>query len=74
LVAPTRHRPLVAEAAFPGFLVLAIGLSLALAGDLGWRPTLLLGVATAGAVFGAGLAILTRYLGMTSPEVWLTDE
>jgi len=68
-IAPVRRRPLVAATAFPAILALTIGASLAVTGDLGWTPTLLLGTAVAGSVFGAGLALLTRYLGNAAPEL-----
>jgi hypothetical protein len=67
-VVPRRFQSTVAATAFPVALVLAIAASLAVTSGIGWTPTLLIGNALAVAVFGCGIAVLTRYLGGSPAE------
>ena len=67
-VVPRRFQSTVAATALPVALVLAIAASLAVTSGIGWTPTLLIGNALAVAVFGCGIAVLTRYLGGSPAE------
>jgi hypothetical protein len=53
---PTRRRAQAAAAALPALSILGIGITLGIAQSLAWSLTLLLGLATAAALIGWGLA------------------
>jgi ABC-type Fe3+ transport system permease subunit len=59
---PARRKTEIAAAALPAVTMLGIGITLGVAQSLAWSLTLLLGVATAAALIGWGLAYAVERL------------
>ena len=59
---PARRRARAAAAALPALALLGIGITLGMAQSLAWSLTVLLGLATAGAMIGWGLAYAVERL------------
>jgi len=59
---PSRRRAAAAAAALPALSILAIGITLGMSQSLAWSLTVLLGLATAGAMIGWGLAYAVERL------------